>query len=236
MPIRLPEYDRRDARPTSPAPRGRRRPDLRLRTFLGVDLTEKEPSVTTTLTASPTTDRSAVAGWAGIAGGVASAIVGAIQVVRVEDFDPVVDGTEHVMLGLVAAALALWIPAYLALGRRTGTRAGRIGGYLAASGCALLAFGTTSTNLHDQDYSWFSVVAVPANAAWLIGSLTLAVVTFRRRTLPRWLAVAVALVWVTSIILSQAGGNLIAGAIWCVIGYLMVSGARTGRVTVSGRA
>jgi hypothetical protein len=190
--------------------------------------------VTTTLTTSPvTTDRSAVAGWSGVAGGVASAVVGAIQVVRVEDFDPVVDGTEHVMLAMVAAALALWIPAYLALGRRTGSRAGRIGGYLAATGCALLAFGTTSTNLHDQDYSWFSVVAVPANAAWLAGSLMLAVVTFRRRTLPRWLSAGVALVWVTSIILSQAGGNLIAGAVWGVIGYLMVTGARAGRA--SGR-
>jgi hypothetical protein len=186
--------------------------------------------VATTLTApSTTTGRSAAAGWAGIAGGIASAVVGAIQVVRAENFDPVVDGTEHVMLTMMAAALVLWIPAYLALGRRTGTRAGRIGGYLAAAGCALLAFGTTSTNLHDQDYSWFSVVAVPANAAWLIGSVMLAVVTFRRRTLPRWLAVAVAVVWVTSIILSQAGGNLIAGAVWCVIGYLMVTGARAGR-------
>jgi hypothetical protein len=38
--------------------------------------------------------------------------------------------------------------------------------------------------------------------------------------------VAVALVWVTSIILSQAGGNPVAGAIWGVIGYLMVTGAR----------
>lgn len=183
----------------------------------------------TTLSTPPTTTRPALAGWAGIAGGAASAVVGAIQVVRAENFDPVVDGAEHVMLSMFAAALVLWIPAYLALGRSTGTRAGRIGGYLAAFGCALLAFGSTSTNLHDQDYSWFSVVAVPANAAWLIGSLTLAVVTFRRRTLPRWLAVGVALVWVTSIILSQAGGNLVAGAVWCVIGYLMVTGARTDR-------
>lgn len=108
----------------------------------------------------------------------------------------------------------------------TGTRAGRVGGWLGAAGCALLAFGMTSIDLHDQDYSWFGAVAVPANAAWLAGSVTLAVVTFRRRTLPRWLAVAPALVWATSIILSQAGGNLVAGLIWAIVGWLMIAGAR----------
>jgi hypothetical protein len=169
------------------------------------------------------------AGWAAVAGGLASAVGGAVQAVRVEDFNPVVDRTEHVLLTAVAIALVLWIPAYVVLGRMTGTRAGRIGGWLAAAGCALLAFGMTSTNLHDQDYSWFSVVAVPANAAWLAGSVTLAVVAFRRRTLPRWLAVGLALVWVTSIILSQAGGNLVAGLIWAVAGWLMIAGARSSR-------
>ncbi len=51
-------------------------------------------------------------------------------------------------------------------------------------------------------------------------------VAFRRRTLPRWPAAALALVWVTSIILSQAGGNLVAGLIWAVVGWLMIAGAR----------
>jgi hypothetical protein len=173
------------------------------------------------------TDTRRPAGWAAVAGGLASIVGGAVQAVRIEDFNPIVDRTEHVLLTAIAVALVLWIPAYVVLGRMTGTRAGRIGGWLGAAGCALLAFGMTTTNLHDQDYSWFSVVAVPANAAWLAGSLTLAVVTFRRRTLPRWLAVALALVWVTSIILSQAGGNLVAGLIWAVIGWLMVAGARS---------
>jgi len=54
-------------------------------------------------------------------------------------------------------------------------------------------------------------------------------VTFRRRTLPRWLAVGLALVWVTSIILSQAGGNLVAGLIWAVAGWLMIAGTRSSR-------
>ena len=183
----------------------------------------------TTTTTEPVTPGRRPAGWAAVTGGLASAVGGAVQAVRVEDFDPIVDRTEHVLLTAVAVALVLWIPAYVTLGRMTGTRAGRIGGWLAAAGCALLAFGMTTTNLHDQDYAWFGVVAVPANAAWLAGSLTLAVVTFRRRTLPRWLAVGLALVWVTSIILSQAGGNPVAGLIWAVAGWLMIAGSRPAR-------
>ena len=183
--------------------------------------------MTTATVTDPVTDARRPAGSAAVAGAFASVVGGAIQAVRVEDFNPVVDRTEHVLLAAVAVALVLWAPAYVVLGRMTGSRAGRLGGWLAAAGCALLAFGMTSTNLHDQDYAWFSVVAVPANAAWLAGSLTLAVVTFRRRTLPRWLAVALDLVWVTSIILSQAGGNLVAGLIWAVVGRLMIASARS---------
>ncbi len=167
------------------------------------------------------------AGWAAVTGGLASIVGGAVQAVRVDDLNPIVDRSEHVLLTAVAVALVLWIPAYVVLGRMTGTRAGRIGGLLAALGCALLAVGMTSTNLHDQDYPWFGIVAVPANAAWLAGSVTLAVVAFRRRTLPRGLAAALGLVWVTSIILSQAGGNLVAGLIWAVAGWLMIAGARS---------
>ncbi|MET0416434.1 MAG: hypothetical protein ABW022_10480 [Actinoplanes sp.] len=177
--------------------------------------------MTTTSTSTPT--RTTLAGWAGIAGAVTSAVAGAIQAVRTDDGNPFVDPTEHVLLALIAITLVLWVPAYLALGRHTGSR---VGGWLAAFGCALLAFGITSTNLHDQDYSWFSVVAIPANLTWLIGSVLLAVAAWRGRTLPRWAAAVLPLVWVTSIILSQAGGNLIAGAIWAVVGWFLVTAGR----------
>jgi hypothetical protein len=175
--------------------------------------------VTTAVTAS-------TAGWAGLAGAVTSAVAGAVQAVRTDDGNRFVDPIEHVLLTLIAVTLVLWAPAYLALGRRIGGRLGRIGGGLAAFGCALLAAGTTSTNLHDQDYAWFTVVALPANLAWLAGSVLLAVGAWRGRTLPRPLAAALPLVWVTSIILSQAGGNLIAAVIWAIAGWLLVAAGR----------
>ena len=167
------------------------------------------------------------AGYAAIAGGVASAVAGAMQAVRTDDGNPIVGASEHVILALIAAALVLWMPGYLALGRASG-RLGRIGGITAVVGTGLLALGMTSTNLHDQDYSWFPVVAAPANLAWLVGSVLLAVATFRTGALPRTLAVCLPLIWLTSIILSQAGGNLLAGAGWAVIGWVLAVNARQG--------
>jgi hypothetical protein len=184
-------------------------------------------TITTSADATTTTTRvrPAVA-WSAAAGAVASSVAGAIQAVRTDDGDPLVGTSEHVLLAMVAVALTLWIPGYLALGRLTGTRTGRAGGYLAVAGSALLAAGMTSTNLHDQDYSWFPAVAAPANLFWLAGSILLAVATWRTGTLPRPLAAALVLVWLTSIILSQAGGNLIAGLIWAFVAWTLLAAAR----------
>ncbi|SHN46480.1 hypothetical protein SAMN05443668_11616 [Cryptosporangium aurantiacum] len=165
---------------------------------------------------------SQLAGLAAGLGAVASAIAGAIQATRPTDTDPLIDGGEHVGLTLVALALVLWIPGYLRLTDGT-SRVGRAGGVAAAIGCALLAFGMTATNLHGQDYSWFPAVAVPANLLWLVGSILLAVGTWRARTLPKPLAAALPVIWLTSIILSQLGGNLIAGALWGVLAYRMAT-------------
>ncbi|GAA0796719.1 hypothetical protein [Spirilliplanes yamanashiensis] len=181
----------------------------------------------TQIVESQTTTRNRpLAGWAAAAGGVASMVGGAVQAVRPADTDPIVSTSDHVILTVTALALVLWIPAYLVLGRDARRAVGTWGGRLAAFGAALLVIGMTSTNLHGQDYSWFSIVAVPANLAWLAGSVCLAVATWRSRTLPRWLAVGVALVWPCSIFLAQSGGGLVAGAVFVVVGWLMVARGR----------
>ncbi|WP_238016699.1 hypothetical protein KZZ52_00900 [Dactylosporangium sp. AC04546] len=174
----------------------------------------------------PTTQARPVLGWLAILGGTASAVAGAIQLILPSDTDPLINANEHVVLTLLAVAFVAWIPGYLTLGTSAG-KLGKAAGILAALGCALLTIGMTSTNLHGQDYAWFGVVAVPANLAWLVGSVLLAVATWRTRTLPRWLSIGVALVWVTSIILSQLGGNLIAGVIWCTLGALLTRANRS---------
>ena len=186
-------------------------------------------SATTTTAPAVTGTRAGgkAAGYAAIAGGMAAAGAGAMQAVRTDDGNPIVGASEHVILSLIAAALILWMPGYLTLGRASG-RLGRIGGIITVVGTGLLAFGMTSTNLNDQDFSWFPAVAAPANLAWLVGSVLLAVATFRTGTLPRTLAISLPLIWLTSIILSQLGGNLLAGAAWAVIGWVLTVNARQG--------
>ncbi|MEU0562905.1 hypothetical protein [Dactylosporangium sp. NPDC006015] len=181
--------------------------------------------MTTTTTVTTDTSSARLAGYAAVLGAITSAVAGAIQVVRVDDGSPEVGLSEHVVLTLVALSLLLWLPAYVRLGR-TSSRLGLVGGYLAGAGAAILAAGMTSTNLHGEDYSWFPVVAAPANLAWLAGSVLLAVATWRAGTLPRTLAAGLAVVWLTSIILSQAGGGLVAGAIFAVVGILVARGPR----------
>ncbi|MEV4510094.1 hypothetical protein AB0K00_14155 [Dactylosporangium sp. NPDC049525] len=83
----------------------------------------------------------------------------------------------------------------------------------------LLAFAMTASNLHGEDYGWFPALAVPANALWAVGSVVLAVTTVRARSLPRPLAVALPVIWLSSIMLSQLGGNLLAGALWAAVAW-----------------
>lgn len=166
-------------------------------------------------TEAPT--RQTVPAVAAFTGAVLSAVAGAMQAVRPTDTDPLVDGGEHVMLTLVGLALVAWMPAYLALGRLTGSR---LGAGLAVAGTALLAAAMTASNLNGEDYAWFPAIAVPANALWAAGSILLAVAAWRRRTLPRPLAAALPLIWLASIVLSQLGGNLIAAAVWAAVAWL----------------
>jgi len=156
-------------------------------------------------------------------GAVVSAVIGAIQAVTPWSEDPLVDPTEHVLLTLLAVLLLTWIPGHLALGRDSGG-VGRAGGVLVAVGMVLLTIGATSSNLHNEDYAWFPVVAVPANAGWLVGSILLAVAAWRRRTLPRVLAAALPLAWLTSVVLSQLGANLAAALILGAVGWLYLNG------------
>jgi hypothetical protein len=68
-------------------------------------------------------------------------------------------------------------------------------------------------------------VAVVTNAAWLFGSIVLAVVLQRRRAVPTLVAVGLPLCWVAIIPLSHLGGGLIAGAYWMMVGYLLTTDA-----------
>ena len=168
-----------------------------------------------------------------LAAGAAGALqvaVGIVQAADPGDTIPTLRPVEHVVLGLYAAALLLLVPACLAL---SDSARGRRGAQAAAVGMVLLAVGMTATNLHDQDYSWFPVVASAANAAWLLGSVALGVSLWRAGRVARWVAVLPVVTWVCGIPLSQLGGSALAGAGWLAVGALLRADALERRPAVA---
>ena len=75
------------------------------------------------------------------------------------------------------------------------------------------------------------MVAPVTNAAWLIGSIILAVSLKRAGRVPAAVAVGLPLAWVATIPLATVGGGVIAGAYYLAVGYLLASEAieRVGR-------
>lgn len=74
-----------------------------------------------------------------------------------------------------------------------------------------------------HDLSVFNVTAPVTNAAWLFGSVILAVSLKRRGTVSTAVAAGMLLTWVAVIPLATLGGGVIAGAYYLIIGYLLAS-------------
>lgn len=158
---------------------------------------------------------------AALTAGALQVVVGLVQALDPGDTVPTLRPVEHVVLALYAVALLLLVPAHLAL---AGSARSRRGAQAAATGMALLAFGMTATNLHDQDYGWFAPVAGVANALWLFGTIALAVSLHRAGRVAPWVSLGVVLTWVGGIPLSQLGGSAVPGAYWIAVGALLGTG------------
>jgi len=94
---------------------------------------------------------------------------------------------------------------------------------------------TSITSLaYGHDLGLFNVVAPLTNAAWLFGSVVLAVSLKRAEKVSGWVAVGLPVAWVATIPLATIGGGAIAGAYFLAVGYLLVNDAieRTSRPIV----
>lgn len=168
---------------------------------------------------------------AALAAGALQIAVGVLQAVDPGDTVATLRPVEHAVLGLYAASLLLLAPVHLRLGELSRARRSPA---VAAGAMALLAVAMTATNLHDQDYPWFPAVAVPVNAAWLLGALALSVSLWRAGRVARWVAVLPVASLLFGLPLSQLGGSAVPGAAWLAVGALLRAGAlerRPGAVT-----
>ncbi len=169
---------------------------------------------------------------AALAAGALQIAVGVVQAVDPGDTIPTLRPVEHLVLGLYAASLLLLGPVHLRLGVLGRARRSPV---VAATAMAALALAMTATNLHDQDYWWFPAVAIPVNAAWLLGAAGLSASLWRAGRVARWVAVLPVASLVFGLPLSQLGGSAVAGAGWLAVGALLRADALERREVAAPR-
>ena len=171
-----------------------------------------------------------VAAPAALAAGAAWAADGVVQLIHPQtSSDTLVVGTAgYANLALFVAALILVSPAFVALGEKPRTKLALRAGIAAAAGTVLLGITGITSLAHGRDYSFFPAVATVTNAAWLLGSIALAIALKRTRTAPAWIAYGLPIAWIGTIPLATHGGGLITGAYWMVTSLLVLGTERVG--------
>ena len=93
----------------------------------------------------------------------------------------------------------------------------------AAAGTAVLGLTSITSIVNGHDLGLFNVLAPLTNAAWLFGSIILAVSLKRAGKVPPAVAVGLPIAWVATIPLATVGGGVIAGAYYLAVGHLLVN-------------
>jgi len=167
------------------------------------------------------------AGRLAIAGGALFAADGVVQMVHSQrDTGSQVAGLAgHLNLVFFLLALILVSPTFVMLARYA--RPGKVekAALAAALGTFVLGMTCISSLVMGHDGVWFNVIAPLTIAAWLFGSVALAVSLRRAGRVPTIVAVGLPLAWVGTIPLAPVGGGLVTGAYFLAIGYLGASDA-----------
>jgi hypothetical protein len=129
----------------------------------------------------------------------------------------------YLALSFFIVALISIAPSFIALARRARSRVASWAALAAAAGTTILGLTSITSIVNGHDLALFNVLAPLTNAAWLLGSIILAVSLKRARKVPTTVAIGLPLTWVATIPLGTAGGGVIAGAYYLAVGYLLVS-------------
>ena len=165
------------------------------------------------------------AGHSALGGGAAFAADGVVQLVHSQHSGADVVGVAGYMnLSLFLVGLVLISPAFIALARRTRSKLAPKAALAASAGTFVLGVTCITSLVHGRDYGFFNVLAPLTNAAWLFGSIVLAVALKRAKTVPTLIAVGLPVSWIAMIPLGTLGGGLVIGAYWMLVGAYL--GAR----------
>ena len=177
-----------------------------------------------------------LAGRAAVLGGAAFAAGGITQIVHSQRHsgNNVVGVAGYMSLSFFVIALIAIAPTFVAMARYARPGVAQKAAVAAAAGTAVLGLTSITSLAYGHDLGLFNVVAPLTNAAWLFGSVVLAVSLKRAGKVPSWVAVGLPVAWVATIPLATLGGGVIAGAYFLAVGYLLAEDAieRTSRPTV----
>lgn len=167
------------------------------------------------------------AGRTALLAGAAFAAGGVTQIVHSQRHTgtQVVGVAGYLVLSFFVVALISAAPSFIALARRARSSYALKAAAAAAAGTAVLGLTSITSLVNGHDLGLFNVVAPLTNAAWLLGSIVLAVALKRSGRVPAWVVYGLPIMWVAAIPASGFGGGLVAGAYLLGVGYLLTGGA-----------
>jgi hypothetical protein len=131
----------------------------------------------------------------------------------------------YLTLSFFVVALICMAPSFVALARSARAGIAQKAAMAAAAGTFVLGVTSIASLVNGSDLALFNVVAPVTNAAWLFGSIAVAVSLKRAGRVSTFVAVGLPLVWVATVPLATVGGGVLAGAYYLAIGYLLANDA-----------
>jgi len=168
-----------------------------------------------------------LAGRAAMLAGAAAIAGGVTEIVHSQrhSANNVVGVAGYLTLSFFAVFLISVAPGFIALARRGRSRLAMNSAVAAGAGTLVLGLTSITSIANGHDLGLFTVIAPLTNAAWLIGSIIIAVSLERAGKVSTAVAVGLPIAWVATIPLATVGGGVIAGAYYLAIGYLLINDA-----------
>jgi len=168
-----------------------------------------------------------LAGRAAMLAGAAAAAGGVTEILHSQRHagNSVVGVAGYLTLSFFVVFLISVAPSFLALARRARSGVAVKAAVAAATATVVLGLTGITSLVNGHDLGIFNVIAPLTNAAWLFGSIIIAVSLKRAGRVTTAVAVGLPIAWVATIPLATVGGGVIAGAYYLAIGYLLVNDA-----------
>jgi hypothetical protein len=166
-----------------------------------------------------------LAGRAAMLAGAAAAAGGVTEIVHSQRHsgNNVVGLAGYLALSFFVVFLISVAPSFIALARRAQSAVAVKAAVAAAAGTLVLGVTSITSLVNGHDLGMFNVIAPVTNAAWLVGSIIIAVSLKRAGKVSAAVAAGLPIAWVATIPLGTLGGGVIAGAYYLAIGYLLVN-------------